>query len=84
MSSCPEGTVFTGLNYVKAKSDPVALADKEYPEWLWKCLEVTVKRTEEGNADAEAEFCTFLRPLLLPQSATNEHVVQPNQRNSAD
>jgi large subunit ribosomal protein L54 len=59
ISSCPEGTVFLGLNYIKAKTDPVALADKEYPEWLWKCLEVTVKAEEEGNADAEAEFCQF-------------------------
>jgi hypothetical protein len=56
--------VLTGLNYFKNKTDPVALADDAYPEWLWKCLEVTVKKTDEGdNADAEAEFC---KSVVLP------------------
>ncbi|KAI1279105.1 mitochondrial ribosomal protein L37-domain-containing protein [Xylaria sp. FL0933] len=49
-SSCPEGTVLTGLNYFKNKSDPVALADDAYPEWLWGCLEVQ-KKADEGEAD---------------------------------
>ncbi|KAK9770625.1 putative Mitochondrial ribosomal protein L37-domain-containing protein [Seiridium cardinale] len=57
LSTCPEGTVLSGLNYLKNKTDPVALADDAYPEWLWKCLDVTVKKSDEGeNADAEAEF----------------------------
>ncbi|KAI0460157.1 mitochondrial ribosomal protein L37-domain-containing protein [Xylaria acuta] len=50
LSSCPEGTILTGLNYFKNKTDPVALADDGYPEWLWKCLEVQ-QRTDEGEAD---------------------------------
>ncbi|KAI1862286.1 hypothetical protein JX265_005567 [Neoarthrinium moseri] len=57
LSSCPEGTILTGLNYFKNKTDPVALADDAYPTWLWSCLDVTVKKTDEGaNDDAEAEF----------------------------
>lgn len=64
LSSCPEGTVLTGLNYLKNKTDPVALADDAYPEWLWSCLDVTVKKTDDdGAADAEAEFCTSFFPL---------------------
>ncbi|KAI0863126.1 mitochondrial ribosomal protein L37-domain-containing protein [Xylaria cubensis] len=50
LSSCPEGTILKGLNYFKNKTDPVALADDAYPEWLWKCLEVQQK-TDEGEAD---------------------------------
>ncbi|KAI8954341.1 mitochondrial ribosomal protein L37-domain-containing protein [Xylaria longipes] len=50
LSSCPEGTILTGLNYFKNKTDPAALADDAYPEWLWKCLEVQQK-TDEGEAD---------------------------------
>ncbi|TRX96579.1 hypothetical protein FHL15_002481 [Xylaria flabelliformis] len=50
LSSCPEGTILKGLNYFKNKTDPVALADDAYPEWLWKCLEVQQK-TEEGESD---------------------------------
>ncbi|KAH8675674.1 mitochondrial ribosomal protein L37-domain-containing protein [Xylariales sp. PMI_506] len=57
LSSCPEGTVLAGLNYLKNKTDPVALADDAYPAWLWDCLSVTVKKSDEGNmVDAEAEF----------------------------
>lgn len=58
-SSCPPGTVLNGLNYFKGKTDPVALPDNEYPEWLWSCLDVTKVAAEE-DADAGDEFCTFL------------------------
>ncbi|KAF2968962.1 hypothetical protein GQX73_g4633 [Xylaria multiplex] len=51
LSSCAEGTILTGLNYFKNKTDPVALADNAYPEWLWKCLDVQKKKAEEGEAD---------------------------------
>lgn len=63
LSSCPAGTVLQGLNYIKGKTDPVALADEAYPEWLWKCLEV--KKTADAAVDANAgdEFCMF--PLCL-------------------
>ncbi|KAI3329826.1 mitochondrial ribosomal protein L37-domain-containing protein [Ustulina deusta] len=50
LSSCPKGTVLTGLNYYKNQTDPVALADDEYPEWLWTCLDVQ-KKADEGEAD---------------------------------
>jgi large subunit ribosomal protein L54 len=62
LSSCKEGTVLTGLNYLKNKSDPVAKADEEYPEWLWKCLEVQVKASEEADEGAGDEFCKTLPP----------------------
>lgn len=55
-SSCPAGTVLTGLNFIKGKQDPVALADEEYPEWLWRCLEFPEKATNADDA-AAAEFC---------------------------
>ncbi|KAJ3474703.1 hypothetical protein NLG97_g9729 [Lecanicillium saksenae] len=53
-SSCPEGTILTGLNYTKGAADPVAKKDEEYPEWLWRCLDVTKKSTE-GNEDAAGD-----------------------------
>ncbi|KAM7223475.1 Mitochondrial ribosomal protein L37 domain containing protein [Rhypophila decipiens] len=56
VSSCPAGTVLTGLNYFKGKTDPVALPDEEYPEWLWKCLEVKKTEGESGDAEAGDEF----------------------------
>lgn len=58
-SSCPPGTVLNGLNYFKGKTDPVALPDNEYPEWLWSCLDVTKGSAAEEDADAGDEFCTF-------------------------
>ena len=62
LSSCPPGTVLNGLNYFKGKQDPVALADNEYPAWLWDCLSVQKKANEEAEADAGDEFCeqTFI------------------------
>ncbi|KAI6785630.1 54S ribosomal protein-like protein [Emericellopsis cladophorae] len=55
ISSCPEGTVMKGLNYLKNGEDPVAMKDEEYPAWLWECLEVTEK-TGAGEEDLDDEF----------------------------
>ncbi|RYO88328.1 hypothetical protein DL766_008503 [Monosporascus sp. MC13-8B] len=56
LSSCPEGTVLTGLNYFKNKADPVAMADDAYPEWLWRCLDVQKRADEQDADDAGDEF----------------------------
>ncbi|KAK3397802.1 mitochondrial ribosomal protein L37-domain-containing protein [Sordaria brevicollis] len=56
LSSCPAGTKLNGLNYFKNKADPVALPDEEYPEWLWRCLEVQKKTDDAADADAGDEF----------------------------
>lgn len=40
-SSVAAGTVLTGLNFMKGQNDPVALADEEYPAWLWRVLDKT-------------------------------------------
>ncbi|KAI5920012.1 mitochondrial ribosomal protein L37-domain-containing protein [Camillea tinctor] len=56
LSSCAEGSVLVGLNYFKNRTDPVALADHEYPEWLWRCLEVSKKVSDEDAEDAGDEF----------------------------
>ena len=39
LSSCAPGTKLTGLNILQGKSDPLALKDEEYPEWLWTLLD---------------------------------------------
>ncbi|CAI4216752.1 unnamed protein product [Parascedosporium putredinis] len=54
-SSCAPGTVLNGLNFLKGKQDPVALADEQYPEWLWKCLEYPEK-LQSADAGAADEF----------------------------
>lgn len=58
-SICVEGTVLNGLNYFKGKTDPVALKDDEYPEWLWSCLDVQKKADEAEDEGAGDEWCTF-------------------------
>ncbi|KAL8387697.1 hypothetical protein RB595_009731 [Gaeumannomyces hyphopodioides] len=55
LSSCPKGTVLTGLNFYKNKADPVAMADKDYPDWLWTCLEVKQKAAGDGDDAAGAD-----------------------------
>ena len=37
-----------GLNFYKDKQDPVAMADEEYPAWLWGVL-------DKGKGGAEAK-----------------------------
>ncbi|KAI8929852.1 mitochondrial ribosomal protein L37-domain-containing protein [Entophlyctis helioformis] len=39
VSSVKEGTVLKGINILKDGKDPVAMADAEYPAWLWTLLE---------------------------------------------
>ncbi|KXX80104.1 hypothetical protein MMYC01_202860 [Madurella mycetomatis] len=56
VSSCPAGTVLSGLNYFKGKTDPVARPDEEYPAWLWNCLEVQKKADASADVDAGDEF----------------------------
>ncbi|KAI5861871.1 putative NADH-ubiquinone oxidoreductase 12 kDa subunit, mitochondrial [Durotheca rogersii] len=56
ISSCPEGTILTGLNYLKNQTDPVALADSAYPSWLWRCLDVVKRADDNVDEDAGDEF----------------------------
>ena len=41
-STCPADTILQGINYLKGQGPVVALADEEYPEWLWSVLEPKV------------------------------------------
>lgn len=61
-STCTPGTVLNGLNYFKGKTDPVALRDDEYPEWLWSCLDTQKKTSSDSDADMGDEFCTLTHP----------------------
>jgi large subunit ribosomal protein L54 len=36
LSSCAKGTLLPGINVKKDMQDPIALADTEYPAWLWQ------------------------------------------------
>ncbi len=56
--------MLTGLNYLKGKTDPVARADDEYPDWLWKCIEITIKKEEAADTDGGDEFCAYNPPPL--------------------
>ncbi|PVG02973.1 hypothetical protein CPB86DRAFT_696054, partial [Serendipita vermifera] len=46
-SSCVKGTELTGLNWLKGQAPVVALADEEYPAWLWTILEPRKYSEEE-------------------------------------
>ncbi|KAH7123761.1 mitochondrial ribosomal protein L37-domain-containing protein [Dendryphion nanum] len=45
-SSMPAGTPLKGINFEKNKTDPIALEDHEYPDWLWTVLERQEKKGE--------------------------------------
>ncbi|KAG8856296.1 hypothetical protein FRB91_000925 [Serendipita sp. 411] len=58
-SSCPKDTVLTGLSWLKGQAPVVALADEEYPPWLWTVLEprkYTEEEMQPGNAGYKAQM----------------------------
>lgn len=82
-SSCPAGTVLNGLNYFKGKTDPVALPDEQYPDWLWDCLTFKAKTEEGADANAGDEFCRLLPSCICFQKHLANHLpVQPSRRSS--
>jgi large subunit ribosomal protein L54 len=60
-SSIPAGQPLKGLNFLKDRQDPVALADDEYPSWLWTILDRQEKKAEAGAGDL---FCMSFSPFL--------------------
>jgi large subunit ribosomal protein L54 len=67
VSSCPAGTVLTGLSVLKDQSDPVALPDDQYPAWLWTILDdadvVLENEKKSGKADKSVDFKLQKRKL---------------------
>ncbi|KAH7889340.1 mitochondrial ribosomal protein L37-domain-containing protein [Phlebopus sp. FC_14] len=51
ISSCPAGTILTGLNYLKDQPPVLAMADEDYPSWLW---DLTKPKTVEDNGPGGA------------------------------
>jgi len=69
-SSCPAGTVLKGLNFYKDKQDPVAMADEEYPAWLWGVLDkgkggVEAKGAGVDEGDLYGESFVFCFVFLM-------------------
>lgn len=79
-SSVPAGTVLKGLNFIKGKQDPVALADSEYPSWLWGVLSEGEAKDAAGGADEGDLFCKLYssQPRIGRWTLT---VTQRNPRN---
>ena len=65
LSSTPAGTPLKGLNFLKSRSDPIALEDLEYPSWLWDILKREGKKGEEGK---EGDLFCRLFIILLNSS----------------
>lgn len=55
-SSVPKGTVLTGLNISAAGQDPVAMADEEYPDWVWTLTEPKQKKFAPEEQFSKAAF----------------------------
>ncbi|KAG8358931.1 hypothetical protein FVEN_g3250 [Fusarium venenatum] len=72
-SSCAPGTVLSGLNYTKTGQDPVAKHDDEYPEWLWRCLDVKKKDADAADADAGDEFSKSKKQRKLAAKRQKAH-----------
>ncbi|ANB13857.1 mitochondrial 54S ribosomal protein YmL37 [Sugiyamaella lignohabitans] len=54
-SIAPAGTKLKGLNIKKGGEDPIALAENEYPEWLWELLDPAAQKAKlESDAGRQA------------------------------
>jgi len=70
LSSTPAGTPLKGLNFLKSRSDPIALEDSEYPSWLWDILKKDGKKGEDGK---EGDlFCRLFVILLYASISLNK------------
>ena len=81
-SSVPAGTPLKGLNFEKAKSDPVALADDEYPAWLW-----TILKRQEGESEVGGLgdlFCTCSIVIPTQQFPPDNSPMALKKRANAD
>ncbi|KAF8630452.1 hypothetical protein AX17_005429 [Amanita inopinata Kibby_2008] len=52
-SSCPADTILPGINYLKGQPPVLALADDQYPDWLWTVLEPKVWPEDGPGGKAE-------------------------------
>ncbi|KZT53722.1 hypothetical protein CALCODRAFT_439685 [Calocera cornea HHB12733] len=52
VSSCPEGTILAGIQYLKDAPPLVAKADEAYPAWLWTLLDDTPPAGKKGAKQA--------------------------------
>jgi large subunit ribosomal protein L54 len=52
-SSCAPNTALVGLNYLKDQPPVLALADEEYPPWLWKLLDKSELPDDGPGGEAE-------------------------------
>lgn len=62
VSGTMAGTPLKNINYLKGKSDPVALEDSEYPEWLWSLLD---KKTTVDGLEGEEVGDLYCEPSLI-------------------
>ncbi|KAL9054956.1 MAG: hypothetical protein Q9162_003811 [Coniocarpon cinnabarinum] len=68
------GTPLRGLNYMKNGSDPIALEDHEYPDWLWTLLDEP--KSTEAAADTKD-------PRLFAKSARSRRAANKRARKAA-
>ncbi|KAI5966518.1 MRPL37 [Candida pseudojiufengensis] len=69
-SSCKAGTPLN-LKIFKKGDEPVALEDKEYPEWLWTMIDPKVNLENIKNED-------FLRWRRIKLQKENNKVIRNN------
>lgn len=84
-STVPAGTVLKGINYLKNKSDPVAMEDSEYPPWLWDILKSKSKDEEGGElGDLYCKLrigaCDFVAVGLTPLQRNRRRNDKPQRK----
>ena len=72
-----------GLNYIKGGNDPVALADEEYPDWLWTCLDTNRDLSEGSSMEVGDEYCKLSLPAEFHERHHERYMLNSSARNAS-
>lgn len=79
LSSCPEGTVLKGLNYLKDEQPVVAKPDSEYPTWLWSLATTESSSSLDPTSAAGAASAAATKSKKQKGAASSSATTSPEQ-----
>ncbi|KAF2756652.1 hypothetical protein EJ05DRAFT_71621 [Pseudovirgaria hyperparasitica] len=76
-STVPAGTPLKGLALMVNQPDPVAMEDREYPDWLWDVLTPKEKETAEGGSRGDEYLRSKKQRRAAAKIARREALANP-------
>ncbi|GAA5944341.1 mitochondrial 54S ribosomal protein mL54 MRPL37 [Sporobolomyces koalae] len=80
LSSCPEGTVMKGLNYLKDESPVLSKPDSEYPAWLWSLAPAAAGSDGSNVASKKVKAAQGSTATILSESELEAEQLRRNKK----